>query len=322
MHPAPPQGYHRVHYGVDHIGVPEAVFTPSAALSHTLVLQATFTASSRFFSPFWAAAVPSSAFCGILDHLVDALMAAFVASAGAGSVGSPRRAAAVCGRRASYFGGASLASPQPVRSSALTMRSDVWVPLVNTSELEPGELKAVFTSGQNILVSCDYDGQVYASSNICPHLGTPLTDGEVGDGVLTCAQHKSSWDLKTGELAGPWCPSPPVLGPLLGKLQPPSALAVYPVREERGKIEALLDIDAVKEFESNYWKGLLDAQGKASGDCTLWRRMLERLASGLSFVVVVVFFFLCAPVSLTSQVPVCEVLTLVRAFVPGLTWTD
>ncbi|GAB0492607.1 hypothetical protein MMPV_003875 [Pyropia vietnamensis] len=192
-------------------------------------------------------------------------MAAFVASSGACSVGARRPAAAVCSRRASPFVGASLASPPRVHSAPLSMRSDVWVPLVNTSELEPGELKAVFTSGQSILVSCDYDGQVYASSNICPHLGTPLTDGDVGDGILTCAQHKSSWDLKTGELAGPWCPSPPVLGPLLGKLQPPTTLAVYPVREELGKIEALLDIDAVAEFESNYWKGLLDAQGKASG---------------------------------------------------------
>jgi len=194
-------------------------------------------------------------------------MAAFVSSTGAAVICTPRPSAAVCTRR--VFAGTAVVPPPAARAAPLTMKTDVWVPLVETAALEPGELKAVYTTGQSILVTCDLDGQVYASSNICPHLGTPLTDGSVGDGVLTCAQHKSSWDLKTGELAGEWCPFPPVLGPLLGKLQAPSRLAVFPVRENSGTIEALLDMDAVAEFESDYWKGLLDAQGKASGGCTL-----------------------------------------------------
>eukprot|EP00172_Hildenbrandia_rubra_P000096 Plantae.Rhodophyta-Hildenbrandia_rubra.ctg10437.p1 GENE.Plantae.Rhodophyta-Hildenbrandia_rubra.ctg10437~~Plantae.Rhodophyta-Hildenbrandia_rubra.ctg10437.p1 ORF type:complete len:218 (+),score=45.34 Plantae.Rhodophyta-Hildenbrandia_rubra.ctg10437:56-655(+) len=147
----------------------------------------------------------------------------------------------------------------------VTMKSDAWVQLLPTSDISPGELKGVFTAGQSLLVSCDYDGQVYASANICPHLGTPLVDGSVGDGVLTCAQHKSSWDLSTGELAGDWCPFPPLLGPLLGKLQGPKNLQVYPVRENAGYIEALINVDARKDFEKDYWFGLLDATGKSTG---------------------------------------------------------
>lgn len=145
------------------------------------------------------------------------------------------------------------------------MTQEAWVPLLDVSEISPGELKGVVTAGQQILVSCDYDGQVYASANICPHLGTPLTDGSIGDGVLTCAQHKSSWDLSTGALAGEWCPFPPLIGPVLGKLQGPKPLTVYTVRESGGTIEALLDVSAKEEYEKNYWKGLLDAQGKADG---------------------------------------------------------
>lgn len=164
---------------------------------------------------------------------------------------------AICGTR--------VAHSRPARRSTLVMKQDAWVPLLDTSEISPGELKGVVTAGQQILVSCDYDGQVYASANICPHLGTPLTDGSVGDGVLTCTQHKSSWDLTTGELAGEWCPFPPLIGPALGKLQGPRPLTVYSVRENAGRIEALLDVEARSDYEKEYWQGILDATGKATG---------------------------------------------------------
>jgi nitrite reductase/ring-hydroxylating ferredoxin subunit len=151
----------------------------------------------------------------------------------------------------SLISSARPAAPAP-SVARVTMKQDAWVPLLPTSEISPGDLKGVYVASQSILVSCDYDGQVYASANICPHLGTPLTDGSIGDGVLTCTQHKSSWDLSTGELSGDWCPFPPLIGPLLGKLQGPQPLAVYPVRENAGNIEALLDVDARKDFESDY----------------------------------------------------------------------
>jgi nitrite reductase/ring-hydroxylating ferredoxin subunit len=166
----------------------------------------------------------------------------------------------------SFVTSAQRVARTPVAAPArVSMKQDAWVPLLTTSEISPGDLKGVNVAGQAILVSCDYDGQVYASANICPHLGTPLTDGSIGDGVLTCAQHKSSWDLTTGELAGEWCPFPPLIGPLLGKLQAARPLSVYPVRENAGTIEALLDVDARKDFEKEYWQGILDAKGKATG---------------------------------------------------------
>jgi nitrite reductase/ring-hydroxylating ferredoxin subunit len=54
--------------------------------------------------------------------------------------------------------------------------------------------------------------------------------GSLGDGTIICPLHKSAFSLETGELAGDWCPFPPVLGPLvLGKLQPPRDLAIFQV---------------------------------------------------------------------------------------------
>eukprot|EP00190_Bangiopsis_sp_CCMP1999_P007299 CAMPEP_0198722566 /NCGR_PEP_ID=MMETSP1475-20131203/249_1 /TAXON_ID= ORGANISM="Unidentified sp., Strain CCMP1999" /NCGR_SAMPLE_ID=MMETSP1475 /ASSEMBLY_ACC=CAM_ASM_001111 /LENGTH=148 /DNA_ID=CAMNT_0044483479 /DNA_START=219 /DNA_END=665 /DNA_ORIENTATION=- len=146
------------------------------------------------------------------------------------------------------------------------MKQDAWVQLCPTADLTPGQVKSVYVASQSIVVACDYDGQVYAASNICPHLGTPLDNGSVGDGAIVCAQHKSSWDLSTGELKGAWCPFPPLIGPVLGLLQPPRNLLVYPVRENNGYVEGLINVEARKDFEEGYWFGLLDSKGKATGD--------------------------------------------------------
>lgn len=35
---------------------------------------------------------------------------------------------------------------------------------------------------------------------------------------------------------------------------------------QANKVEVLVDADAKADFEASYWSGLLDAQGKASGD--------------------------------------------------------
>jgi len=148
---------------------------------------------------------------------------------------------------------------------SVSMKTEAWVKLIKTEQLKPGDLKPFFVAGQSLLVVCDYDGQVYCSANVCPHLGTPLDQGTVSSGNLICAQHKTAWRLSDGKLAGKWCPYPPILGPLLGKLKAPQDLTVFPVREMNGFIEALIDLDAAKEFESNYWRGILDAQGKATG---------------------------------------------------------
>lgn len=145
------------------------------------------------------------------------------------------------------------------------MKKEAWVPLIETNDISPGQLKGVVAAQQQVLVACDYDGQVYASANVCPHLGTPMNDGEVADGVLVCAQHKSSFDLTTGAVKE-WCTFPPLVGPLLGKLSTPCDLPVYAVRENAGTIEALLDVEAREDYEKDYWKGILDAKGKASGE--------------------------------------------------------
>ncbi|KAA8491391.1 Methanesulfonate monooxygenase ferredoxin subunit [Porphyridium purpureum] len=194
---------------------------------------------------------------------------AFVSAGGVGASRQNRAAGSWSGVQGAWAAAAPAApvrARQNRRAAQIQMAKEAWVQLLPTSDISPGELKPVFAAGQSVVVACDYDGQVYASANICPHLGTPLDNGSVGDGNIVCAQHKSSWNLSTGELAGDWCPFPPLIGPLLGKLVTPSPLNVFSVRENDGFIEALLDIDLKSDYESNYWVGLLDARGKASGE--------------------------------------------------------
>jgi hypothetical protein len=73
--------------------------------------------------------------------------------------------------------------------------------------------------------------------------------------------------LFVGEPVGDWCPFPPIVGPLiLGKLSPPRNLATFPIRSKGSNIEVFVDRNLKLRYESKYWSGLLDAQGKATGD--------------------------------------------------------
>jgi nitrite reductase/ring-hydroxylating ferredoxin subunit len=43
------------------------------------------------------------------------------------------------------------------------------------------------------------DGRCYAIDNVCPHMGGPLSEGELRGHVVTCPWHRWTWDVRTGE---------------------------------------------------------------------------------------------------------------------------
>jgi nitrite reductase/ring-hydroxylating ferredoxin subunit len=142
---------------------------------------------------------------------------------------------------------------------------NVWTTICESKDLSPNSLKAGFGAGQDILIATDKGGKPFAAANVCPHIGTPLDQGTVEDGAIVCPLHRSAFDLKSGALVGPWCPAPPLIGPLTGKLKSPRSLQVFQCRNQGGKVQVLLDVNAKKRFDSNYWRGILDAQGKVDG---------------------------------------------------------
>mmetsp|Transcript_36388 Transcript_36388/g.85356 ORF Transcript_36388/g.85356 Transcript_36388/m.85356 type:complete len:244 (+) Transcript_36388:94-825(+) len=139
---------------------------------------------------------------------------------------------------------------------------------VSAGELAPGELRAVTLGGNDVLLGKTESGSLFGVSNLCPHIGTPLSEGAdvIGD-IIVCPLHGSSWSVKSGELLD-WCVSPPIIGPLTGILVEKKNLFVFEVRTGlfgTGEIEVQVDTNAKKAYEADYWKGVLDAQGKNDG---------------------------------------------------------
>jgi len=138
---------------------------------------------------------------------------------------------------------------------------------LKVNDLQATELKAKNLAGVDVLVGKDGSGKLFCVGNLCPHIGTPMSEGAdvIGD-IIVCPLHGSSFKVTTGELID-WCPSPPIIGPLTGLPVEKKNLAVFDVRSSffGGDVEVLVDTNAKKAWEADYWKGVLDAQGKDDG---------------------------------------------------------
>lgn len=87
-------------------------------------------------------------------------------------------------------------------------------------DLGEAQIRAVELADLSVLLTV-VKGEPKAYRNACTHLGMPLDDGEVAEGVLTCAYHGFQFLLATGE-----CLTAP-------SIQLPS----YPARVEDGRIK-------------------------------------------------------------------------------------
>jgi toluene monooxygenase system ferredoxin subunit len=74
------------------------------------------------------------------------------------------------------------------------MNDDAGIP---ADELWIGEMKGVVVGGRRVLVLRLEDG-VFAYEDRCAHLGVPLSEGTLEDGVLTCRAHHYQYDARTG----------------------------------------------------------------------------------------------------------------------------
>jgi nitrite reductase/ring-hydroxylating ferredoxin subunit len=62
----------------------------------------------------------------------------------------------------------------------------------------------VVTVGGRTLGLFHHEGAFYAVENRCPHMGFPLTDGSVDDGILTCPWHHARFELSCGDTFDPF----------------------------------------------------------------------------------------------------------------------
>ena len=126
-----------------------------------------------------------------------------------------------------------------------------------------GSAVSSICAGLDICIAVDTDGSVYALGNKSPVLGTPMAAGSVANGLIRDPLTGSSFDVKTGELVGPWCPNFPFN--FLFSIIEPTTLPVFKCKTGGGAVSVEVDVNAKTNFESGYWKGVLDAQGKTDG---------------------------------------------------------
>lgn len=90
--------------------------------------------------------------------------------------------------------------------------NEQFVQVATVSDLEEEDRKLVNTRGQAVALF-RHEGNIYAVDNRCPHMGFPLTQGTVEDGILTCHWHHARFELSCGSTFDPFAddlPSFPV----------------------------------------------------------------------------------------------------------------
>mmetsp|Transcript_61891 Transcript_61891/g.133094 ORF Transcript_61891/g.133094 Transcript_61891/m.133094 type:complete len:258 (-) Transcript_61891:198-971(-) len=162
-------------------------------------------------------------------------------------------------------------SKAPRRYSTQTiLPSLAWLPTkCKSADLDNGNLEVRCLAGVDIVLGKTESGKLFALADKCPPTGTSLSiGGEVIGETVVDPQYGTRFNVFTGVPEGDWCPSPPVVGGFVGFLMGgPQCVQTFDCRETflSKELEVQLDVNTRKAYEANYWKGLLDAQGKNDG---------------------------------------------------------
>jgi nitrite reductase/ring-hydroxylating ferredoxin subunit len=79
-----------------------------------------------------------------------------------------------------------------------------YVYVANTREIEAAGGRLSVTVKKYTVAIFIYDSKVYVVDNRCPHMGFPLNQGTVKDGILTCHWHHARFDLMNGGTFDQW----------------------------------------------------------------------------------------------------------------------
>lgn len=74
-----------------------------------------------------------------------------------------------------------------------------FVPVVDLRDVPEGRGTLVEREGLTIAIFNAGNGQVHATSPLCPHEDGPLADGWLEDGAVVCPWHGFDFDLASGE---------------------------------------------------------------------------------------------------------------------------
>ena len=74
--------------------------------------------------------------------------------------------------------------------------------VAETGEIAPGKMRSVWLGQQQVLLA-NVDGNFYAISDTCSHMGGALSDGELDGEQVECPLHGAAFNVVTGEVLGP-----------------------------------------------------------------------------------------------------------------------
>ena len=80
-----------------------------------------------------------------------------------------------------------------------------FVAVAKVDEIPEGRGKLVMAGGREIALF-RADGRYYALDDCCPHMGAPLSEGDVREGMVICLRHLWGFRLDDGA-----CPNVPTL---------------------------------------------------------------------------------------------------------------
>src|SRR5215212_3096414 len=79
-----------------------------------------------------------------------------------------------------------------------------YVYAASTKDIESADGCLSLTIENHTIAIFLYDSKIYAIDNRCPHMGFPLNQGTVKDGILTCHWHHARFDLMNGGTFDQW----------------------------------------------------------------------------------------------------------------------
>lgn len=74
-----------------------------------------------------------------------------------------------------------------------------YVKVAETWAVPVGTMKEVEVEGTQILIA-NVNGNYYAISNKCSHMGNPLSQGVLDGNIMTCTGHNAQFDVTTGKV--------------------------------------------------------------------------------------------------------------------------
>jgi len=78
-----------------------------------------------------------------------------------------------------------------------TAMSDKFCRVVDLKTIPEEGCKVVYFQQKEVAIF-RHAGEVYAVDNLCPHRQSPLSAGEVCEGILSCPWHGARFELATG----------------------------------------------------------------------------------------------------------------------------